>query len=82
MTSMTVPSILPVNKAIKRHSKPQKTDIIRERLMYFLSDILLSNLLTKSSMVTADSELMVELKEDIAADMIATIKIPIIPEGR
>ena len=30
---MTVPSILPVNKAIKRHSIPQKTDIIRERLI-------------------------------------------------
>ncbi len=50
--------------------------------MYFASVIFGLKRFTKSSMVTADKEFTVELKEDMAADMIATIKTPIIPLGR
>ena len=77
-----MPSILPVKKAKNKQTKPQNKEKIREFSTYLLSDIVGLNLLTKSSIVTAEREFIAELNEDIAADMIAIIKIPITPLGR
>ena len=74
--------MLPVKNAKNKQTEPQNREKIREFSTYLLSDIVGLNRLTKSSIVTADREFIVELSDDIAADIIATINTPIIPLGR
>lgn len=82
MISMTALLLPPNKKEQATHTAPQKrTDILATNI-YFLTDNFSLPLLKKSSTLTADRELTVELNVDIAADIIPTINIPIKQWGK